>query len=132
MAVSTDDLGQSINAVKSLDHGFAERLRALQATLSQCSLGDTLSWPDLTRLQNSVADQLGDLFSEDARNLLDKVLWLSARTVRVAKGNGRKRTALDSRDMLPQDFQPVLVLDASGRVRSTYKNWEKTKGVWSG
>lgn len=50
------------------------------------------------------------------------------RTTRVASENGRKRTALDNRDMLPRDFQPVLVLDASGRVRSTYRQWEKHRG----
>ena len=34
-------------------------------------------------------------------------------------------TLLDYRNHLPDDFFPVVILDASGRVRATYDSWEK-------
>jgi hypothetical protein len=49
---------------------------------------------------------------------------LSGKTVRIThdpKGN----TLLDYRNHLPADFFPVVILDASGRVRTTYEFWEK-------
>ncbi len=37
-------------------------------------------------------------------------------------------TALGYRGHLPADFFPVLILDASGRVRTTYRFWERDRG----
>ena len=41
-----------------------------------------------------------------------------------ASGN----TLLDYRENLPDHFFPVVILDASGRVRATYLNWRKDRG----
>ena len=37
-------------------------------------------------------------------------------------------TLLDYRNHLPEDFYPVVIFDASGRVRQTYRNWQKDRG----
>src|SRR5262249_18405119 len=42
-------------------------------------------------------------------------------TPRASSGN----TLLDYRNILPNDFYPVIILDASGRVRTTYEYWNK-------
>ena len=39
----------------------------------------------------------------------------------------RGNTLLDYRNHLPEDFYPVVILDASGRVRTTYENWQKDR-----
>lgn len=75
-----------------------------------------------------VVDAVGDLFGIEQRKALERTVWLSGRTIRVAKENGKVRSALDIRDTLPDDFAPVLVLDASGRVRGTYKLWSSLRG----
>ena len=52
-----------------------------------------------------------------------KTLWsLSGKLVRVRRDGS---VLLHYRDSLPDDFFPVLILDASGRVRTTYKNWQR-------
>jgi alpha-galactosidase len=58
--------------------------------------------------------------TEKQGKVLGHTVWLSGRTVRIAKENGKVRLALDIPDTLPDDFAPALVLDASGRVRGTY------------
>ena len=39
----------------------------------------------------------------------------------------RGNTLLDYRNHLPKDFYPVVILDASGRVRTTYEFWQKDR-----
>ncbi|WP_146207503.1 hypothetical protein [Azospirillum sp. TSH20] len=52
-------------------------------------------------------------------------LWhLSGRTVSVRCGNRDGWALVDYRDSLPPDMAPMLILDASGRVRATYDDME--------
>lgn len=50
---------------------------------------------------------------------------LSGKTATVRYDGQNVNTVLDYHDTLPDDFAPVLVLDASGRVRETYALWSK-------
>lgn len=55
-------------------------------------------------------------------------LWLlSGKTVAVRRA-GNNNTVLDYDDTLPDDLAPVLVTDASGRVRQTYPHWSQGRG----
>ena len=57
-----------------------------------------------------------------------RCLWnLSGKLVRVRR-DVRGNTLLDYRNHLPDDFYPAVVLDASGRVRTTYENWQNDRG----
>jgi hypothetical protein len=54
-----------------------------------------------------------------------RTIWqLAGKEVRV-KHDPSGNTMLDYRNHLPEDFFPVVILDASGRVRATYELWEK-------
>lgn len=56
-------------------------------------------------------------------------LWLvSGKTVTVRKDGTLGNTVLDYQETLPDDIAPVVVLDASGRVRSAYDQWECQRG----
>ncbi|WP_259781416.1 DEAD/DEAH box helicase family protein [Aestuariispira ectoiniformans] len=56
-------------------------------------------------------------------------LWqLSGRSATVRRDGAIGNTALDFRDTLPEDLMPLLVLDASGRVRTTYRHWKERRG----
>ncbi|CAO3446834.1 hypothetical protein [Azospirillum argentinense] len=68
----------------------------------------TLGGKASTRLKDAAAD-----------------LWhLSGRTVSVRCGNRDGWSLVDYRDSLPPDLAPMLILDASGRVRATYDDME--------
>ncbi|RXH35557.1 hypothetical protein [Bradyrhizobium zhanjiangense] len=58
--------------------------------------------------------------------IVRKLWYLLGRTVTVRKGWGT--AILDYRETLPDDLKPVLVLDASARVRTTYALWDKHRG----
>ncbi len=58
-----------------------------------------------------------------------EALWyLFGRCVTIRQDGIYGNTLLDYRDTLPEDITPLLVLDASVRVRTAYKFWEKRRG----
>jgi hypothetical protein len=64
--------------------------------------------------------------ADDAQAIRD--LWyLSGRAITVRREQG-KTLLVDYRKVLPEDFGPVLVFDASGRVSATYRLWQKYRG----
>jgi hypothetical protein len=62
-----------------------------------------------------------------------KTVWqLAGKDVRIRRDNlNDGHIMLDYRNHLPDDFWPVVILDASGRVRGTYPLWQenRSKGV---
>jgi hypothetical protein len=61
--------------------------------------------------------------------LLITELWLlSGKTVSVCRDGTYGNTMVNYRETLPEGLAPLVVLDASGRVRSTYDQWEENRG----
>lgn len=96
--------------------------------------GDLVSIPDLATSVGASKEKMIDAlpFGKEETNLLCQAattLWLlSGKNVSIKKdkgtGKGQTQTVLSFREHLPEDFSPVLILDASGRVRKTYDLWE--------
>jgi hypothetical protein len=111
---------------------LAEHLDSLNDDLRKQAPGGLFQWPEVEAVcglhQRAIAAAMRHGLSDAQAKALDALLWMSGREVRIAKQNGRVVTALDTRDTLPDDFAPVLVLDASGRVRGTYDLWERQRG----
>jgi hypothetical protein len=64
----------------------------------------------------------------DASTLI--ALWeLSDKVVSVRRDNPHGNTILDYCETLPRGLAPLVVLDASGRVRETYAQWAKRGGL---
>jgi hypothetical protein len=56
-------------------------------------------------------------------------LWLLAgKPVSVRRDQNYGNTVLDYHESLPTGLAPMVVLDASGRVRETYRQWEENRG----
>ena len=56
-------------------------------------------------------------------------LWsLSGRSVSVRKDGTLGNTAIDYEEALPADIKPIICLDASGRVKTSYAAWEESRG----
>jgi hypothetical protein len=53
---------------------------------------------------------------------------MSGKTVSVRQDGPYGNTVLDYHETLPEGLAPLVVLDASGRVRATYRQWEKNRG----
>lgn len=132
VTVSTDDLGSLLKPLRKFFPVLADLIQDLQGELGRQKPDALMDWPDLHacfgRHGTPSVSSLAGMLTQEQGKALERTIWLSGRTIRVAKENGKVRSALDIRDALPDDFSPVLVLDASGRVRSTYKLWSSLRG----
>jgi hypothetical protein len=67
-----------------------------------------------------------DLFDDDS--LGAKLLRLGGCEVRVHRDFEGDAAAIYYRELLPQNFAPLLILDASGELRVTYQVWQQWRG----
>ena len=128
--LDTDKLASLRGPLRLSQPDLAELIDKLEGELKAAKDRSFFTWPD-------VEDVCGPTFWSAKRRLpdglighLERLYGLSGRCVRLSKSGKRSTvtTALDSRDVIPDDLAPVVILDASGRVRATYSQWEKHKG----
>ena len=50
---------------------------------------------------------------------------LSGKTVKIRRDGKYGNTVIDYKDTLPKDLAPLIIADASGRVRETYRQMAK-------
>lgn len=68
-----------------------------------------------------------DLKEQQAR-VLTELAYLSGRAVKIRK-SAYGADGIDYRETTPEDLFPLLVLDASGRVRQFYRDMEQKRGL---
>ena len=113
---------------------LGDLIEDLGNSLKDNSNGDLVSIPDLEGTIGATKEKLLEAIPTgiDNYDLLyhaATTLWLlSGKSVAVKKDRVQKKgypqTILSYRDHLPEDLAPMLILDASGRVRKTYDLWE--------
>jgi hypothetical protein len=86
----------------------------------------------LIRVPQGVIDRIprggwGQL-NESDRQRLNSLSLLEGAQLLLTGSGGHGLVLLGSSASLPDDFAPAIVLDASGRVRETYKLWKKYRG----
>jgi hypothetical protein len=132
VSLNTDDLNclpQQFRGICPALGDFAGRLANKLLPLKKGMSFEMPNVADATGVDQSMAlSQCNQKQLDSFRSVLENLYALSGQTVRLSKGNGRVITALNIRDARPKDLGPILVLDASGRVRFTYKAWEKGPG----
>lgn len=108
---------------------LAALLDDLQQNIKGVSNGSIVRIPEFGDMDNETGFQgLLEVLSgypEDQR-AVSSLRHLSGRNATVMNDGGENNTVLSYRDTLPEDFAPVLVLDASGRVRKTYPLWHSS------
>ncbi len=124
--LSSDDIGGLLGCLRRVSADFADKIDGLMERLRKADIGSLFRFPVLEAevLQRAMA-MLGD----DRRTAhVEALAELSDQEVRVASGWGSQRVAVLAKTLLPEDLAPVLVLDASARVRETYKLWNEKRG----
>lgn len=66
---------------------------------------------------------------EDQRAILSSLWFLAGKVVTIRRDGGMGNAVIDYRDTLPADLAPMVILDASGRVRETYRDIETSRGT---
>lgn len=114
VTVSEDELCSLRLAVKKRYASLADAIRPALASLMSATNGDTLMM--------STFDGIEAIRTVDAEHqrTLQALSKMSGHRVRTIRKAGQPIIALNTRDALPDGIAPLLVLDASGRVRKTY------------
>ena len=108
----------------------ANELRALTAEL-QSSAGASAKTIDIPWfpwwIQGSECNPLFDNLDSPG-NILFRMAGRVVRLFRDPSYSTGDGTTISYRELLPQDLAPMLILDASGDLRVTYKAWELGRG----
>ncbi|PST23399.1 hypothetical protein C7U61_02425 [Rhizobium sp. JAB6] len=107
-------------------HGLAEEILQWQTTLKGAKTGDVVSVPEVSSVVLDL-QEFREMFGEEDRTNAEALWRLSGRQARVRTENNPGEAwsviTLDYHDNLPKDLAPMLILDASGSLRQTYRFW---------
>ncbi len=129
VSLNTDQLAALRDPLRISHPALAEIAEELEFALKESDGKGTYNWPDIREVTGLTlrAAQRGQ--EKPYVDYLDSLYALSGQSVLLRRPHNAFKviTALNSRDAIPDDFAPAVILDASGRVRSTYGQWEKQK-----
>lgn len=130
ISINTDQLAALREPLRVAHTALAQMVEKLEMDIRELGGGGTYIWPTIEEVTGVSPWSARRGLEPRHAAYLDSLYDLSGRRVLLRKTHNASEviTALDSRDAIPDDLAPVLILDASGRVRSTYSQWEKRKG----
>jgi len=136
IAITGDDLGFLPKLIRPRSPECADAVMRFAEGLSRVADGDLVDVPDFEATYGvSLYEILADTVektgrtSDDQKATTTALIALNGRTARAHRDNRNSRTILTYHDTLPDDLLPLLVLDASGRVRTTYEWMERGRGI---
>ena len=131
ITLNRDDLAFLFKPLRGVHPELTDVIETLFTDLKDAEDGCMFQLPDFAEDHgvdvNEIMRLLTDAAAKD-QEIASSLWFLSGRTVTVRQDGGYGNTVLDYRDTLPDDIAPVVVLDASGRVRATYTEWEGSRG----
>ncbi|SLN32579.1 hypothetical protein ROG8370_01291 [Roseovarius gaetbuli] len=130
VSLNTDQLAALREPLRLSHPALAQMVEELELALKASDGSGTYDWPDVEDATGIALRSARQGLEQRQASYLEGLYALSGRCVLLRRPHNATKviTALDSRDAIPDDFAPVVILDASGRVRSTYSQWEKHKG----
>lgn len=131
LTVARDDIAFLFRPLRAAHPALTDTLETIFGELGALEDGARYTLPDFPAQHGVTLNDALALLSgaaEDQRAALTALWFLSGKVATVRKDGALGQTALDYRDTLPADLAPMVILDASGRVRQTYRNWEESRG----
>lgn len=90
--------------------------------------GDRITMPDIDKTGTDL-DTFRSYFAHSSdKDIAEQFWYLSGHVVRVRRDDYSGNITLGYEDILPPDLAPMLILDASGGLRKTYRFWEDDRG----
>jgi hypothetical protein len=123
LTVRVDELAALMAPMRSTQPKYVDQLRGFIQSLWAAEAGSTITVPEALATTKGSSGLLRN--QKDTIGILSRLAGSEVRLVDVGKGDVR---LAGSAQLLPADFAPAVILDASGRVRETYKLWEERKG----
>lgn len=130
VSLSIDQLASLRDPLRHNHPALATLIEELERELAASRGRGTFTWPNVEEATGISCWSARRGLEQRHAAYLDALYALSGRCVLLRKPHNASTviTALDSRDAIPDDLAPVVILDASGRVRATYEQWEKATG----
>ena len=128
VTVSRDDIASLFKPLRRTYPALTEALYQLFGGLAQMADGTLYDVPDFSAAHGVEVNEVLRLLNNRSNSdqAAASALWLlSGKTVVVRRDGAHGNTLLSYEETLPSDLAPILVLDASGRVRGTYDEWER-------
>ena len=120
LSLRVDDLGLLATPLRYRYPKFVEAVEDLQEALRQAKAGEVIRVPET----------LASPVREAGTVAIVKTLTMMAgREFLLVDGGQGNMALVGSVRSLPDDFAPAIILDASGRVRTTYRLWEQHRGT---
>jgi hypothetical protein len=127
LTVPRDALGALFGPLRGRYPGLTGDLENLFMSLGDADDGEQIGLPDLAAVHGVDLNEALGAVNGPADEVT--ALWLLfGKTVTVRRDGAYGNTVLDYHETLPEDIKPVLVLDASARVRTTYQFWQDQRG----
>jgi hypothetical protein len=132
VTMGCDDLLLLVRPVRAVSGALADALWDFAEQLRHRQNGGAIDVPDfaanhgvpLYDLLAATSERRGKL-RDDQETALTALRVLSGRRARILRDNRTGATMLSYRNTLPADLAPLVVLDASARVRHTYSFMEE-------
>ena len=130
LAFDSDQLGALRTRFAKVDRELAQTFRQFDDELDRnYKDGDIITAPDITQFSFDDLNNALKYCSTDEERNAPEVLWsLSGMQCRVMKDPNEGTATLQYVNHLPEDLAPMLILDASGQMRATYRYWQKSRG----
>jgi hypothetical protein len=118
-SLSLDQLGLLASPLRYRHGRFVEAVEELQDTLRQAKPGEIIEVPECL---SALAPSRPPV---DIASVLKTLQMMAGSSALLVDGGSGARVLIGSTRSLPEDFVPAVILDASGRVRTTYDLWEQ-------
>jgi hypothetical protein len=126
LVLNMDELVRVLGVLRSQSPEFAIQVQHLVTLLWAQERPERLVVPEGLSAAPRYARHSKDSGVAEA---IEKLRSLAGRAVTVVEAGGGDVRIAGASQPLPSDFAPVIILDASGRVRSTYQLWEEAGGA---
>ena len=128
LSISRDDLGK-LMSLRLRNPGYGEAIDGLMGVMASGDEGTIVSVPVTFASRPSLArSTLGKSEAGELENLTGTLAALAGKSAILISEGGLGWALVSTNEGLPSDFAPVIIADASGRVRATYAAWERHGG----
>ena len=142
VTLSVDDMAFVLRRLSYLSAELRSDVLSIFNDVEKLATGATYSVPDFADKHATINlnDALGTTagggsdadatkFRDDERAAISSLWYVSGKTVTIRRDGRFGNAVLDFKQTLPNDLAPMVILDASGRVRQTYVDLEANGGL---
>jgi len=121
------DIPDLLSTMSGLSPDFASALEKLRDDVQASDDRTVFLVPNLAAVHGLTLRRFlrnGKRLTQDERKLADNLWFLFGRYTSVRDDGKRGKALVSFRQSLPDDLAPIVILDASGRVKTAYEWWE--------